>query len=335
MPLKAKTPAARIFTCDQLSNEEYHADKEYISGSSLVEILRNPAKWKNRDRTEDENKKHLNFGTVGHTMMLEPERFNDTYFRLPKPEDFAKEGVIVLPTQAAMKSWLKDRGVAGRSTFKDNQDLELLIVNAVNSMPDEQMPVLFTLEERRVIDLAKEKKGEIVKADDYDTVYRMRDVLLNNPQFSPILTSGLPEVSIFTTLLGVKVKVRLDRLLNEMQIWDYKTTTDASPKWFSNHAGKLGYYMKMALQYEVFKKAYGVHPASINLLAQEKTSPFIAENFYLTDKSLAIGRIELKSALKSFQTCQKSGVWPSYGFGKPIPLDPPEYLQREFNVEEL
>jgi hypothetical protein len=43
----------------------------------------------------------------------------------------------------------------------------------------------------------------------------------------------------------------------------------AKPDEFFRHAARLGYFMKMAMQHDMFVEAYGHAPRSVNLLVQE------------------------------------------------------------------
>ena len=70
----------KVFTREELSNEEYHSETTHISGSSLVEIIQgSPAKWKFKQRNSES--KALKFGTLSHTMILEQDVFDKEYLR--------------------------------------------------------------------------------------------------------------------------------------------------------------------------------------------------------------------------------------------------------------
>ena len=71
-----------------LSNEEYHANKDYISRSSIMDFDKNPytywAKHINPDRPIRESTPQMIFGSAFHTWMLEPKLFKKTYSVGPK-----------------------------------------------------------------------------------------------------------------------------------------------------------------------------------------------------------------------------------------------------------
>lgn len=326
-----------IFFNDELTNEQYHAETEHISGTSLWKIYSLClAKWRFEDN-ESKKTKALVFGTTSHAMMLEPERFEAEFFRMPCPEDYTerdKDGNVTfapLTSVSAMQRYAKERGLAGRSK-SDPADLAEIIRQAViasqSNGGDERMPIFW----HEIVDAAVKEAGERVQvpAEDYDKCMRMREVILANPQYSRVIHGGRSEVSVFFELFGVKVKVRWDRMTDDAEIWDYKTCDSCEPEKFKRRSFDLGYPMKMALQYQAFKAVYGRPPKGVVLLAQEKDEPFIPEEFRLTRKTLLIGMAQLRQALALYKFAKDNDAWTSYGGGKPIDLDPPFYIEREF-----
>lgn len=66
-----------------LSNEEYHSKKEYISRSSIMDFKKSAytywAKHINLDRPKKETTPAMHFGSAFHTLILEPHRFDEEY----------------------------------------------------------------------------------------------------------------------------------------------------------------------------------------------------------------------------------------------------------------
>ena len=71
-----------------LSNEEYHANKDYTSRSSIMDFDKSPytywAKHLNPDRPIRESTPQMILGSAFHTLMLEPDKFNYEYAILPQ-----------------------------------------------------------------------------------------------------------------------------------------------------------------------------------------------------------------------------------------------------------
>lgn len=66
-----------------ISNNEYHADKDYFSSSTIKEALPSPAHFKYnvlQGNLRHEDKDSYELGTLCHTVLLEPHLFDDEYF---------------------------------------------------------------------------------------------------------------------------------------------------------------------------------------------------------------------------------------------------------------
>nr|DAE34144.1 MAG TPA: Exodeoxyribonuclease 8 [Caudoviricetes sp.] len=311
----------RVYFNNELSNQDYHADTDHINGSGLWNILdRCPAAWRYKDE-EDEQSKALVFGTGSHTALLEPERFEAEYARMPKKEDFGAE---LLVTVSDMNSWAKERGIKGLSGKTKSE-----VIKIIRSTGE---PVRIYDEERLFAEL--NAKGRILlEGDDYDAIMQMRAVIHANSYYSSLLSGAYSEVSILGELNGEKAKVRFDCLTKGGDIIDYKTAVSAKPEEFFRHAARLGYFMKMAMQHDMFVAAYGHAPRSVNLLVQEKKSPFITALIRLTEEQLRIGRIQLNGAMEIYKACKKANSWPGYSMGNPvIEMETPEWFKKQFNL---
>ena len=311
----------KVYLNNELSNEQYHADTEHINGSGLWNIYdRCPAAWRYKDE-EDEQSKALIFGTGSHTALLEPERFEAEYARMPTKEDLGAE---LLVTVSDMNSWAKERGIKGLSGKTKAE-----VIKIIRSTGE---PVRIYDKERLFAEL--NAKGRILlEGDDYDAIMQMRAVIHANSYYSSLLSGAYSEVSILGQLLGEPSKVRFDCLTRGGDIIDYKTAVSAKPDEFFRHAARLGYFMKMAMQHDMFVEAYGHAPRSVNLLVQEKKSPFIPALIRLTDEQLRIGRIQLRSAMEIYKACKKANSWPGYSMGNPvIEMETPEWFKKQFNL---
>ena len=311
----------KVYLNNELSNDQYHADTEHINGSGLWNIYdRCPAAWRYKDE-EDEQSKALVFGTGSHTALLEPKRFEAEYARIPTKEDFGAE---LLVTVSDMNSWAKERGIKGLSGKTKAE-----VIKIIRSTGE---PVRIYDEERLFAEL--NAKGRILlEGDDYDAIMQMRAVIHANSYYSSLLSGAYSEVSILGQLLGEPSKVRFDCLTLGGDIIDYKTAVSAKPDEFFRHASRLGYFMKMTMQHDMFVEAYGHTPRSVNLMVQEKKSPFIPALIRLTDEQLRIGRIQLRSAMEIYKACKKANSWPGYSMGNPvIEMETPEWFKKQFNL---
>ena len=71
-----------------MTSEDYHADKDSISRSALMDFKKSPrtywANYLNPDRPTKEAKAAWTFGSAFHTLILEPHLFEMIYFVLPE-----------------------------------------------------------------------------------------------------------------------------------------------------------------------------------------------------------------------------------------------------------
>lgn len=299
----------KVFTREELSNSEYHAETDHISGSSLVEIIQgSPAKWKFKQRNSDS--KALKFGTLSHTIILEQDVFDKEYLRATDLD--AIEGLIT--SQAGLSAALKKIGVAGTSGKGYSELVEMMYRSG------EDWPVKWLIEQQESAQALVEGK-ELVSAADYDKVVAMREVLCNIPAYNAIVNSetAQKELSIFGEILGVGVKIRIDHVDvvdGVVMINDYKTTADASPEGFGKSAFSHGYLAKMALQRDLFVKAFNEkRKVVVGLLAQEKVEPYLPMRYTLTDEQLRIGRLQYLEALATYKKCKELDIWPGYSNG--------------------
>ena len=309
----------KVYLNNELSNYQYHADTEHINGSGLWEIYNGcPALWRYGEKEETDA---MLYGTAGHCATLEPERFDAAYARMPTKEDFGTE---LLVTVSDMNSWAKERGIKGLS---GKTKAEMIKIIQTTGEPVQIYDVI-----REEAEKAAAGKC-MLEGSDYDAIMQMRAVIHANSYYSSLLSGAYSEVSILGELLGEPSKVRFDCLTRGGDIIDYKTAVSAKPDEFFRHAARLGYFMKMAMQHDMFVEAYGHAPRSVNLLVQEKKSPFIPALIRLTDEQLRIGRIQLRSAMEIYKACKKANSWPGYSMGNPvIEMETPEWFKKQFNL---
>lgn len=317
----------KVYFNNELTNEQYHADTEHINGSGLWNIYdRCPAAWRYKDE-EDEQSKALIFGTGSHTALLEPERFDAEYARMPVVDDFPKDKdgkPTVLVTTSDMNSWAKERGIKGLSGKSKVEVIKIIQATG------EPVKIYDVIRE----DAEKAAAGkQMLEGGDYDAIQQMRAVIHANSYYSSLLAGAYAEVSILGELNGEKAKVRFDCLTKGGDIIDYKTAVSAKPEEFFRHAARLGYFMKMAMQHDMFVAAYGHAPRSVNLLVQEKKAPYIAVLIRLTEEQLHIGRIQLNGAMALYKACKENNSWNDYSMGNHvIEMQTPEWFKKQFNL---
>lgn len=310
----------KTFTADELSNEDYHAH-EFISGTGLVKIYFGcPAEFRFAEQKESPA---LHFGIASHAALLEPEKFEAEFVRDLCKDDYPD----ALTSEAATKSWLKERGVKGYSTKTFDQLMEMVEMTGESPQVWKDMTLKFQ---------AENLDKTIVPAKDFDKIMQMRAQVFADPDNVGLLkgaqveTSIICEVEINGTWHGVKI--RPDIITKNFEVPDYKTCQDMTPEKFGRDAHDRGYWLKQAFIHDVLQAAYNQDP-KMGLLAQGKLSPFIPQLYWMTDHQIDIGREQYQFALEYYSRCLADNCWPAY-FDGPADLPTPEYLARTYGIEE-
>lgn len=313
----------KVFTNDELTNKAYHEESDHVSGSGLAHIFSTcPAAFKYAEH--DDGSKALKFGSAAHTMILESDIFDATYYRQPAQEEFED----LITSKTALAARLKAMGITGTSGKDYPELMEML------ALTGESLNVWWDIQRSSEV---KAEGREIVSAKDFDTVQAMREVLCGIPAYNAIVNSETAqrELSIFGDINDCGVKVRLDHVDvvgDTVVITDYKTTSDASPEGFGRLAANYGYLLKMSLQRDLFVRAFNEkRKVIVQLLAQEKKEPYLPMCYTLSDAHIALGRRQYMEALATYKQCKKLDVWPGYGFGETeMELQVPLYYMSKY-----
>ena len=334
------------FTSDEMTNDFYHNRDEwpgeYVSGSDLAKIHSTCfAKWKHEEKSSTDA---LEFGTQSHTNFESKELFMKTYRRAPDANDYENP----ITSQAALAAKLKSFGLTGTSG-KQYPELIKMLVDC-----GENLNVMW------LIDMIAQCQAwadgvELIDAQKYDDCVAMRQVLEYIPEHNACMNSQTAhrEFSLFGTIDGVEVKIRIDHvdICNDpvaiaeygydpeihpeiVVITDYKTTQTANPdeNEFPRLAFNLGYYLKMALQRDLFVRCFNEkRPVVVQLLAQEKKPPYLPMSFQMDDEQLIIGRSQYMSVIHQYKACKSHNVWPSYNNGAArTKMATPEWVRRKY-----
>lgn len=291
-----------LYTPEEMPNEMYHQEVGGISGTGICKIyLKSPAHYRYGEQTTSPA---LTFGIASHSAILEKELFDKEFVC----DIDRKDHPDALNSDVDMKSKLKELGVAGFSKMKKSELIEAL------KKTGEDIQFWPEIEEA----FQKEHEGKtFVKKTDYENIMKMRNTIFGQKKYAELLTGGHTEMSIVGEIElpsgnKVLVKIRPDYISSDFQDVDYKTCLDASRDKFGRDAYRLGYYMKMAMRFDVLTMAFGKSPKHMMLLAQEKSSPYVPQGYVLTDRQLELGRRQYIEALEIYAKCIETGIWPSY-----------------------
>lgn len=133
--------------------------------------------------------------------------------------------------------------------------------------------------------------------------------LINN-----MLSEGASEITGFwiDKETGVRCKFRADYInMIRHAVVDYKTTRDASNGFFTRQIEKLFYHVQL-YHYRTGARALGLPIDDLLMIAQEKTYPYLPNNFFLNELMIEDAEARWRSAMNQLAECMKSGVWPGY-----------------------
>ena len=271
---------------ESMSNDEYHASPEF-SSSQLKDILRSAAHFYSFNiakEHEKETKKHLDFGTLAHTLFLEPEKFEAEF--------------VVLPSDAP----------------KPPTDV---MRNAKNPSADSLARVqwwdAWEAQNGQKITISEEQLSGAMRIVRSLQALSMYEVMQKNP--------GMAEASIFFTdpIYDLRLRVRpdyhiipCDAFPNGM-IFDVKTANDARPMAFSKACGNFAYDLSAAMYREGFQQYYQTEekPPFIYLVG-ENDAPFVGKQYKASDLFLSVGEVRYQKAKQLLAESKLMNEWQGY-----------------------
>ena len=281
--IELSTPAQLI---EKMSNDEYHSRPEF-SSSQLKDLLRSAAHFHSHNiikEHERETKKHLDFGTLAHTLFLEPEQFDAEFVVLP--EDAPKPPTDVM-----------------RNAKKPSEE----------SIARVQWWDAFNAENAHKI---------IITAEQLAGAQRIADNLKSLSMYAEMQNNyGMAEASIFFTdpVFDLQLRVRPDyhivpcsRFPNGL-ILDVKTSKDARFHSFSKDSGSLAYDLSAAMYREGFQQYYNTDdkPPFIYLVG-ENTAPFLAKQYKASPTFISCGEHRYNKAKELLAESLLINEWDGY-----------------------
>ena len=156
----------------------------------------------------------------------------------------------------------------------------------------------------------------VLVSADASQISAMQSAVRANPVANKWLyqEKGRNELSVYAKdpETGILVRCRFDRLLDRGFSPDLKTTTDASPRGFSNAIAKYGYAFQAAFYLDTYYWATGDVLDGFGFIAVESKAPHNVMCYRLDDESIEVGRGQYRAALIRYAECLESGQWDGY-----------------------
>lgn len=96
---------------------------------------------------------------------------------------------------------------------------------------------------------------------------------------------------------------------------DYKTAADASTAGFTRSSASYGYFMQCAWYLDGVRALLGADDAAFVFVVQEKEPPYLVNVVEMTDSYRRIGEYRNEVAVRLWQQCMETGVWPDWPTG--------------------
>lgn len=175
---------------------------------------------------------------------------------------------------------------------------------------------------------------QVLTAEQWDQLHRMRDAVMAHPAASALLTGapGVAERSVYwrDPVTGLLCRCRPDFWRQDGIVVDVKTTEDASPEGFARSILNWRYHVQHAYYLDginMMRDQYRPVDLDLPMPVQARAFVFLAVEksacvvdgqamgvavYVLDQQSVDLGRIEYREDLARIAECQRTGVWPGY-----------------------
>jgi hypothetical protein len=217
---------------------DYYKNREYISNSQLDELLKSPKQFKLNLDYPSEPTDEMKFGTLFHTFILEPTKFDNDVrvFDGKKPQNEQQKSFCVFCKEfdpvAAFKMCYSVKNKSDKKVQEESESL-------YNELQD-------------YIRVYSTNKN-IISLKEYQSLLQMKTSIFEHKRAKELLeVKGTVELPIYWEFLGVKIKSKPDKFIidrenNVLTLIDLKTTDRIYT--FGNSFRKYNYARQLACYY--------------------------------------------------------------------------------------
>lgn len=183
---------------------------------------------------------------------------------------------------------------------------------------------------------AKENKDRtILKAGDYNTILEIKEAVLNHSAANSILQEAKEkEICAFwkNKDFDLNCKAKIDILLNDSTIGDFKTTTASDPYSFGKSIINYRYHVQAAFYLDGLAEITGKPATNYFIIACEKARPYNVMVYKLSKEYLALGQHQYYCDLQEYKKCLDSNnFYVDVNDGKVMELEPPSWASAELD----
>lgn len=271
-----------------LSNADYHAHTESISRSAIMDFAKSPrtywANYLNPNKPEKKTTPSMAFGEQFHCMILEPEKFLETYAADQLYHELPKVGL------------LKD---LGREEYDRQKSARTGIENMNQKLQDEWA--------------YKNRNKKTISIESAETLNAMSESLRSNAEAWDLLTEGKNECSYFweDSDTGILLKARPD-ILHGSLVVDLKTTNDASAKGFQRAMCDYGYHLQAAMILDAVRAIDKREIVTFINVCIEKVYPYSVGVYIIDPAAIDSGREKYRRVLKDMKKSRETKIFTDY-----------------------
>jgi hypothetical protein len=149
-----------------------------------------------------------------------------------------------------------------------------------------------------------------------DEAAAMASVVRQHPIAGPLLAEGDAEHWLYATEpeTGQGLRMRLDWMTQKDRLYvvEYKTAADAAPRTFARKSYDYGYHVAAAFAVTCARALELDDSPAYLVIAQEKTAPYLVSVCEFNMDAYQLGKRQMLQAIRTFQECMESAVWPGY-----------------------
>ena len=250
------------------------------------------------DNGREKESSGFSIGTASHTLLLEPEEFENTY--------------IVMPDYASMP---ENRTKDGKRSYN------------WTTVFAKQMKANFLMD-------AEEDGKTVVTAKDYRAGLRISESVYSNPRARDLIETCDTELTLTGEIDGVECKGRLD-LAGEGLFADLKTTASVLPSAFGRSFANFNYSSQMAFYRELYIQNYGGVIPLCEVIAVENGGDYDCVVYDIPEQVIDLGWGRVCRVIAEYKTALETDHWPRIGEGETtLPLVFPNWAMPEDGSEE-
>jgi hypothetical protein len=283
---------------NQVTHTLIEPNRRLVRVSSLGDFRTSPRHWIHHQITPKEETPMMALGSQVHAALLEPAKFDETYY--------VAEETTLPETIEEIRDWIRARGGEPKGTKKEQ------VIEIARSID----PMFHT---RSTWLAARQGARKLVSREDWEIIEKSvqsvhRHPFANKLMFNPEdqyrieerMYADMPGIDF--TLTGQPDMVNMSKRL----CIEVKRSFATSAQAFAGHAYRMGYHVQAAAYTEMLSAVHGA-PFGFVWVVIEANAPHSVSVFMPDDAMLDAGRLELKGIMSRLDTCLKDDRWPGPG----------------------